>query len=299
MDLTANYVKKNDPDFIKALGGDEEAKSAFISTKTKQDNGWKKVNSDVSAWKKEGSDYYLSQFGDYYDLQMTSPVAQQKLIDALNKFVDMGVKGFRLKNAKHFIINEELKSEQPKNNPGASNDYNLKTHGQTVYQDGLGDVIRNFTKVVHNSTGGDGFLTITDDAKSRAENLVISNTKFYGFDLPDFKFLNSFVGKSSADVAKNLHNSFETISTDIDMSSLWLQVAYRPSDFKALSSAAYNLFMSFLPGVQVVPIETFEFAVNDTKVLTKLKEARDSPAFQHGDFNFFLSANETAFGYTR
>jgi len=142
-------------------------------------------------------------------------------------------------------------------------------------------------------------LTILDDAKSRAEVLLIANTTFYGFDLPAFKFLNAYVGKSSADVAKNLHNSFEAVSKNIDMSSLWLQVAYGPDNFKDLNSAAYNLFMSFLPGVQVVPEGTINFAGNDTKALKKLKEARDSSAFQHGDFNYFLSVNETAFGYTR
>jgi len=109
LDLTANYVTRKHPLFMKAIGNDEEAKSAFVSTKTQYNNDWKKVNSDGSAWKKEGDDYFLSQFGDNFDLQMTSLVAQQTLIDALKRFIELGVKGFRLKNAKHFIINKDLK----------------------------------------------------------------------------------------------------------------------------------------------------------------------------------------------
>lgn len=57
--------------------------------------------------------------------------------------------------------------------------------------------------------------------------------------------------------------------------------------------------MGFLPGVQVVPIDALSYAGNKTEVNRKLEEARSSQVFQHGKFDYFLSKNQTAFGYTR
>lgn len=133
--------------------GDAEALDAFV-TNDRDDNGWLKVGGKESAWKKEGKTFFLSQFGDSYDLQMKSPVAQEKLKGVLKTLVHYGVKGFRLNNARHFIVSSDLGPEAPSLNHNANlGEYGFWTHGKTVFQLGLGDLIHNFSKAVHNATG--------------------------------------------------------------------------------------------------------------------------------------------------
>lgn len=302
--MTANYVTENDELFKLAKAADPDALSAFVTTDDISNNNWKKVGSAEKAWIQQGRKYFLSQFNNNYDLQFTSPVAQKKLIGVLTHLTGLGVTGFRLANAKHLIINSELKPEthEDSSHRHRLDQYGFYTHGQTIYQEGLGDLIHNFSRAVHNATEGEGFLTIKDDSAVRAEVLVVDKTKFYGFDLPHFKFLNKFLQSSDASVPKKLFNSFNMLKETVDMMNLWMQVTYKPENFKegtGLDASAYNMFMSLLPGVQIVPLDALSYAENKTDLNKKLEEARDSPVFQHGNFDFLLSQNDTAFAYTR
>lgn len=279
---------------------DPESLSAFVtSDKT---NNWKKVGGSESAWKLHGKTNFLSQFGDNYDLQMTSPVAQRKLIGVLNHLAGLGVKGFRLNNAKHFIISSDLSNESPNFNPQHSMDqHDFYTHGKTIFQNGLGDVIHNFSRAVHNATEGEGFLTIKDDSATRVEVFVARNSTLFGFDLPRFAFLNRFLQSSGSDVPKRLFSGFANLKETIDMATLWMQITYKPENFRetGLDATAYNMFMGLLPGVQIVPLDALNYAGNKTEVIKKLEEARESQVFQHGHFDYMLSENDTTFAYTR
>lgn len=241
----------------------------------------------------------MSQFGDNYDLQMTSPIAQSKLIGVLTHLASLGVKGFRLNNARYFIISSDLSNESPNfSHQHGMDEYGFYTHGKTIYQDGLGDVIHKFSRAVHNATDGEGFLTIKDDSAARVEVFVAHNTSLFGFDLPRFAFLNRVLQSSGSDVPKKLYAGFANLKETINMLTLWLQISYKPENFH-FDPSAYNMFMSLLPGVQVVPLEALNYAGNKTEVIKKLEEARESQVFQHGSFSYMLSQNETAFAYTR
>lgn len=299
MDLTANFVTRNDKLFEQAIAenADPEVLSAFVTNDRLND--WKKVGGNQSAWKLEGRTYFLSQFGDNIDLQLSSPIAQNKLIDALNHLAGLGVKGFRLNNAKHFIVSSDLSNETPSlNHQHGMDEYGFYTHGKTIYQPKLGDLIHKFSKTVHNATGGDGFLTIRDDSAARAEVFVVRNSTF-GFDLPRFVFLNKFLQSSDDSVPKKIYNGFDSLKNTVEMMNLWMQVTYNPEHFKVLDNTAYNMFMSLLPGVQVVPIEALSNSQNNTKLIKKLAEIRENQVFQHGNFDYLLSQNDTAFAYTR
>lgn len=290
--------------FKQATSADPEALSAFVTTDDISNNNWRKIGFAEKAWKQHGRKYFLSQFGNHYDLQFTSPVAQRKLIGVLTHLTGLGVKGFRLSNAKHLIINPDLKSEVPDDKSHKHNleEYGFYTHGQTIYQSGLGNVIHKFSKAVRNATDGEGFFTIKDDSAARAEVFVVNNTKIFGFDLPRFKFLNMFLQSSDASVPKKIFNGFDMLNGTIDIMNLWMQVTYKPENFRetnALDASAFNMFMSLLPGVQIVPLNALNYAGNKTELTKKLEEARESPVFQHGNFDYLLSQNETAFAYTR
>lgn len=296
--MTANYVTSKDKLFVDAVTGVPDALSAFVTAD--RSNDWKKVVGTGSSWRQEGKTFFLSQFDDNLDLQMTSPVAQSKLIGVLHHLAGLGVKGFRLNNAKHFIVSSDLSSETPNFNHGSGMDeYDFYTHGKSVYQPELGNVLHNFSRAVYNATNGEGFLTISDDSATRAEVFVSHNSKIFGFDLPRFVFLNKFLQSSNADVPKHIYTGFNNLKATIDMMTLWMQVPYKPNNFKSLDASAYNIFMSLLPGVQVVPIEALNYAQNKTELTKKLEEVREGPVFQHGNFNYLLSENDTAFAYTR
>lgn len=298
LDLTANYVTSKDQLFVDAVTGVPDALSAFVTAE--QSNDWKKVIGSGSTWRQEGKRFFLSQFDDNIDLQMTSLVAQSKLISVLNHLASLGVEGFRLNNAKHFIVSSDLRSETPNfSHRSGMDEYDFYTHGKSVYQPELGDVLQNFSRAVHNATNGEGFLTISDDSATRAEVFVSHNTKIFGFDLPRFVFLNKFLQTSNADVPKRIFTGFDNLKATIDMMNLWMQVPYKPDNFRSLDASAYNIFMSLLPGVQVVPIEALNYAQNKTELTKKLEEAREGPVFQHGSFDYMLSENDTAFAYTR
>lgn len=128
---------------------------------------------------------------------------------------------------------------------------------------------------------------------------VVDNTKTFGFDLPRFLFLNKFLQSSGADVPKKIFSGFENLGLTIDKSTLWMQVAYKHENFKVLDASAYNLFMGLLPGVQVTPLEALNYAGNKSDAIKKVEEARETEVFQHGNFDFLLSKNHSAFGYTR
>jgi solute carrier family 3, member 2 len=298
--LTANYVPRDDALVQKAIKKDPEALRSFVTAgKT---NNWKKVDGTADAWKEEDKTQFLSQFGDNYDLQMDEPANQDRLVDVLKHLVGLGVKGFRLSNAKHFIISKDLNDESPlttiKENP-----YEKQTHTKTTYLQGLGDVMNVFTKAVH-SADSEAFLTIDDGDSGHNFVFVMDNTTRYGFDLPRFNFLTHFFEHATPvhkEVPKQLFNGFDALKDTVDMLNLWMQVAYSPDFSKSigLGGSAYNMFMSLLPGVQVVPFETLNYAGNKTDTMKKLEEARESPVFQFGNFSYMMSSNEDAFAYAR
>jgi solute carrier family 3, member 2 len=300
MDLTPNYVGEGDPTFQEAIKNDvtdeDQFLSAFVTSKT--ENNWKKVGKSEPAWKKHGNRFFLSQFGEKYDLQMSSEVAQQKLKNTLEQLIDLGVKGFRLNNAKHFIVSTDRSDESPDSEKQGSDqsNYDFYLHTKTTNQPGLGDVIRVFTQFVHNKTDGEGFLTIRDDAAKRVENYVISGSKVLGFDLPRLAFLNN-IQSSSDDAPKLLHTGFDILKTTINMDTLWMQISY-DNIKNGLDSIAYDMFMSLLPGAKFGSLDNLKAAA-ENEHFKKLDDLRDSPVFQFGSFDVLLSHNNTAFAYTR
>lgn len=296
MDLTPNYVTENDDLFKEALKSEQAEGDQFLSAFVTSDrsNNWKKVNAEKNAWKKHGDNFFLSQFDENYDLQMSSPVAQQKLIKTLDKLIDLGVIGFRLNNAKHFLISSDRSDDAPDNEKTGKNmeSYDFYQHLHTTNQPGLGNIISVFTQFVNNKTDGKGFLTIRDDAAKRAENYVIKNSTSYGFDLPRAAFLNQAV------LPKSLHSGFDVLKKTVNFETLWMQVPY--DNLKSgLDAVAFNMFMSLLPGVKVGSIESLNASAATGDSFKKLEEARESPVFQHGSFDILLSQNDTAFAYTR
>lgn len=297
LDLTPNFVKETDPLFQSVIADtpNKDNLNAFVHSVA--ENNWKKVGSSTPAWKKVKTTYFLSQFGDNIDLNMHNSVAQEKLIGVIRHLVDIGVKGFRLNNAKHLLVNMDLKDEVNTASPTnyVVGEYGFYNHHQTTYREGLGDVLHIFSNAVFNATNGEGFLTIRDDA-SHLDKLKLNGTNIIGVSIPRFDFINQYL-KTSADNAKRLHTGFSAISNDgVDVSSLWMQIEFNQKDTEDIGVPAYNLFTSLLPGVQISSLDLLKF---DNSSYDKIQSVRDSPVFQQGNFNFTLSANNTAFGYVR
>jgi solute carrier family 3 protein 2 len=302
LDLTPNIVKK-ESEFYSSAAKDQDWKN-FITT-TGQNN-WKKVGGDVSAWEKlSGNNYILAQF-DGYDLNMESEDVQDRLIGVIHSLVGLGVKGFRFNNAKYFLVNRTFANEADNPGPHGTNQavgqYGFYHHHQTTYVNGLGNLLHKFTKIVHNATQGEGFFTIRDNFANNVEVFKIDSSNVFGLDIPKLSFINNNL-KKSTDSAMFLKSGFDLVElSDFNVANSRIQIPFDSEMFKQdknyIGYAAYKIFVSLLPGVQIASIEDFKNGA-DPKVDKILQEARESAVYQHGGFDHLISANNTAFGYTR
>lgn len=302
-DLTPNYVMKDD-DLFQQAKDNEPLRKAFIWKGTNRNpNNWlSKVpnpNTNHAAWQKIQHDtYVLSQFGpDTIDLQLNDPLAKEKFKNVLREIARMGVKGFRLANAKHYIIDPEAPDEKSISTEvgRVHTDYSFWAHTFSTNRAGIGDLLHEFSQVVNNETNGDGFLSVTDFIESPE---VFKTENNFGFELPILTNL-SVVNLSSEQipVAKKLYQKlhpFENRTT-------WQQWSIgKLAATNATVTSAYNTFLFLLPGVPVGSIQdlidTDNATINEIK---QLEELRKTASYQHGTFACHLGHNDTVIAYTR
>lgn len=307
LDITPNMVYKTDELFQKALN-DSTYRSAFIwadkpnePTKTWKSKAY--LETRTSAWVQvKPNNYVLSQFGeDTYDLQMNSNLAKEKFAKTLKALVSYGIKGFRLKNAIHFIVNTEFKEETTTVNGGtddANPNYNIYTHRETTEQPGLGDLLNEFQEIVKNATNDDGFLSVNEIIQN-PENFNTIDGKL-GIELPMFGLFPYTMAQSSPNKTYQLHQELQNAITTIGKSS-WLQWNYTA---KVLNSnevglSEYNAFMFLLPGVPVGPIKAFTYQNGSHANVKDLEQLRESSSYMHGSFELYTDSNYTVIAYTR
>lgn len=306
-DLTPNYVT-TDNKLYQLAGTNETYRSAFVWRETARfPNNWlskvPNAKTNGSAWQlAQANNYVLSQFGENnIDLQMNDPIVKDLFKDVLRKMARMGVKGFRLANAKHFIINKNIPDDHSiSRNPGAVHtDYSFWTHSDSTNQPGLGDLLHEFWQVVNNETNGDGFLSVSDYIE--APNVFQVNNK-YGFDLPILVNLTATLHtpNDSSTVAKKLYNQLSVVPHADH--SVWLQWPYEKvaANNAKIGTSEYNIFLFLLPGVPVGSSDDFTGAGNETiEEIKKLESFRKTPSYQHGIFKAYSVLNDTVIAYTR
>lgn len=306
-DLTPNYVT-TDNKLYQLAGTNETYRSAFVWRETARfPNNWlskvPNTKTNGSAWQlAQANNYVLSQFGENnIDLQMNDPIVKDLFKDVLRKLARMGVKGFRLANAKHFIINKNIPDDHSiSRNPGAVHtDYSFWTHSDSTNQPGLGELLQEFWQVVKNETSGDGFLSVSDYIE--APN-VFQVKGTYGFDLPILVNLTATLHtpNDSSTVAKKLYNQLSIVS--IDHKLVWLQWPYEKvtANNAKIGTSEYNIFLFLLPGVPVGSIDDFTASGNETiEDIKKLEAFRKTPSYQHGSFHPYSVLNDTVIAYTR
>lgn len=300
IDLTPNYVTKNDELLKKAFNNDAESLGAFV-TSDKELN-WKKVSGGGSAWEAKGDKFFLKQFGDNYDIRLNHNIAQERLKGVFSKLVDIGVKGFRLSNAKHFVIKESgLENDEilTPSKPGYNmEDYEFYKHSQSTYRPELGELLHDFNKYIKNITNDEGFFTIKDDISGHVDKYFVN--KVLGFELPRFGFINSLLHSPESAKAKLLKDNFDSVSTHFSsLSSQWMQIEYSPKAYAHFEESAFKLFIGLLNGVQIASFDDLINVKNSTDIYTKLQKEHKTPVFQHGNFEYYLSENANAFAYSR
>lgn len=307
LDLTPNYVTTEDELYKLALQN-ETYRSAFVwLERTRIPNNWlskvRNTQTNGTAWKLvKIENYVLSQFGENnIDLQLSNPIAKEKFKNVLRELIHLGVKGFRLANAKHYIIDEDIPSDQSiSNNPtnkAVHTDYDFWTHTGTTNRPGIGALLNEFSQVVKNETNGEGFLSVTDYI-DHPEVFTI-NDNVIGFDLPIIVNLTSTLSNDSSNIAKRLRDRLSTLST-VDR-DVWLQWPYERSAENNLKigTTEYNIFLFLLPGVPVGSLDDFLSAVNATEEIKKLEAIRKSQSYQHGSFEVYTANNDTVIAYSR
>ncbi|KAL7018153.1 hypothetical protein ACKWTF_010655 [Chironomus riparius] len=301
IDLTPNYVTKDDELLKKALEGDSDSLTAFVTSDKKTNFIKVKGGEPGNAWEDQGSNkYYLKQFGDNYDLRLDNELAQDKLKGVMAKLAEIGVKGFRLSNAKHFIIKEAaFEDNKPTSDPHgfALSNYEFYEHTQTTFQKGLGQLLHDLNRYVKNITNDEGFLTIKDDISNHMENYAVG--EFLGFEMPRFGFINSVFHSPDATKAKILKDNFDKIHEHLSSDSTkWMQIEYGHKAYEHFDESAFKLFIGMLNGVQISKYDDLIYFNNSTELYTKIQKEHET-VFQHGNFEAYLSENNTAFAYSR
>lgn len=281
LDLTPNVVIAQEDTLLKSAWEDKTKRSAFIWAERAQppsSGNWKEVRAQ---------NYVLSQSGTpYIDLQLSDENAKNYFKDVLRSAIDLGVKGFRLANAKHFIINRNV--------PESGAAYDQWERNGTVYQKGLGDLLHEFWQVVHNGTKGEGFLSVTDPI----ENIDAFRTSSgsIGFDLP---LLNILPTTNDGRVAQELYKQLNWTVHTFGQNE-WIQWSYNGEALKAnnISPSEYNVFLFLLPGVPVGTLNEFE-SNNNTEEIEALEAIRKTQSYQHGSFAIYLDNEHDVVAYSR
>lgn len=155
----------------------------------------------MSAWKfsQVRKRYYLSP-EDVPQLNFLNPQVVNEFSQVITNFIDMGVKGIRLREAHKLLVdktfqNEEiLKSTKDAQNYGLT-DYGFYTHTRTEYVNGLGPLLEQWREIVKNNGTDDKPFMLKKNLKSLDAfkvngSLVIdlpARTKVFGSN----KYLNA------------------------------------------------------------------------------------------------------------
>ncbi|XP_037933970.1 4F2 cell-surface antigen heavy chain isoform X2 [Teleopsis dalmanni] len=291
LDITPNYVTK-DSVLLKDALADETKRSAFIwIEKAEVPNNWLSIVNG-SAWAEvQSGNYVLSQFGDgLYDLHMNDTVVKTELSETLKHLLKLGVKGFRFKNTKYFMLTKNIRDEVPlRDSTLIHNQYGFWSHTQTTFQEGLGDVLYEYLAVVKN-VSADAFLSVADDI-IRPENYKTKSGDL-GIDIPIYgRFTHALSGSNGKKLHSELVKTLEPF-----MSNTWLQWNYGDITMDDnINPSAIGLFVSLLPGVPVVPADSGVFDNMAHSTYKQIELLRSSPSYMHGEFKIYDSSDLVAY----
>ncbi|XP_026836969.1 uncharacterized protein LOC6553572 isoform X5 [Drosophila erecta] len=302
LDLTPNYAAK-DSQLVQDAIANPEKRSAFawVSSSTSLPNNWLKVGGNRSAWEKVGDSYVLSQFEDgYYDLKMNSTIVRNEFGDVLKHLVTLGVRGFRLKNTKFFVLSDGLEDELISASPKAfslgPNDYGFFDHTQTTFQSGLGDVLYDYLSIVKNASD-EAFFSVAEDIIQQQVYKLSKAPKAYGIDLPMYGDFVKALSKSKPDNSLNKHLNNTLLQAD---EGSWLQWNFAdvyvdtPQDPSALA-----MFLSLLPGVPVVAVDAVEYQNVTEETYRQITSLRKTASFMHGELTLYQADPLVAFSRLR
>lgn len=322
VDVTPNFVLADDELFQRAKT-DVTLQEAFVfaQSPTVPNNWVSKVNG--SAWELVGNQQYvLSQFGvQRYDLQLNSTLAKDKFKAVLATLVRLGVRGVRLHNAKHFIVDRSLRNESPVSQPTVGHDhYDFYTHTYTTYQAGLGELLQEFGAVVRAGSNGEGFVTLAEQIERpdrfQADGRLAVELPIAGAMMRTLAARGG-ASPTSAAAAKQLFNEMQRIGHEFGNHS-WMQWEYDESvgggDVPVgglVGTSEYNAFVMLLPGVPVAEARQLDVqpiggqsganrtTTGESTFLAELLALREQPSYMHGSFNVYTDSNDTVVAYTR
>lgn len=303
LDLTPNFVTTENELYVKALEN-ETYRSAFVwIERARVPNNWVMKEGNGTAWKEvKSQNFVLNQFGvNNIDLQLNETIAKEMFKNVLRSLMKLGVKGFRLANAKHYIIDSnDLSDNVVSNIPNTVfTDYDFWAHRATTNQRGIGDLLHEFWKVVNNGTNGSGFLSVSE--KIDRPDVFKTTAGIIGFDLPIFTVLPFTISKNTTNIATAFNEQLTAMVRNFG-NGTWAQWLCEKRELSktSLGVSEYNMFLFLLPGVPVGTIEEFAGA-NDTNIaeLKQLESLRASQSYQHGNFEVFTDSTNTSIAYTR
>ncbi|XP_055382107.1 uncharacterized protein LOC129612489 isoform X2 [Condylostylus longicornis] len=293
LDITPNYVTKQSKLFKEALEDHQKRTSFLWVEKPEVPNNWKSIVNGTAWDEIKPGNWILSQFGEgKYDLIMNDTNVKAELNQVFNDLLNIGVKGFRLNNAKHFLLHVDLKDEAVNSQTDRNylhDQYGFWTHTKTTYQEGLGDLLQQYNSYIKNVSDNKAFLSVNEDM-GRPEVFKNSNNDF-GIDIPIYgRFATHLGGSHEKNLYTDLKNIWETVGN-----SAWLQWNYDFDKYDRLDASAYNVFLMLLPGVPVLDTASENLMNISSNTWEQMDNMRKSPSFMHGSFDMYHSGTLVAY----
>lgn len=307
VDLVPNYVPAKDDMFMKALV-DKNQRDAFVWVDRAQTpNNWKAINGGTAWTKQEDSSFVLSQFAENrFDLQMNHAANKERLKKVILDYGKLaGVCGFRLANAKNYIVNTQLADEEDAKRNGnyGHEDYQFWTHTQTTFVAGLTDLLAELKATALNATADhcEGTFFGSSNSAEFTDLYAQSNGQLTLESVP--VKLNLYQsgggkGKNSEAIVRELRSLSQLTDKGI-----YAEHQYSEASKEAHLLSEQYLFTFLLPGG--VPAITEEQLAEDANQkepslkLANLLALRNSPSFTQGSFKVYQDTEKQMVGYTR
>ncbi|XP_017081989.1 uncharacterized protein LOC108115176 isoform X2 [Drosophila eugracilis] len=298
LDITPNYVAKESQLVQDAIANPEKRSAfAWVTDGSNLPNNWLKVGGNRTAWEKVGDSYVLSQFQDgHYDLKMNSTIIRKELSGVLKHLVSLGVRGFRLKNTKFFLLSDGLDSEVnsavSKDFSLGQSDYGFYNHKQTTFQSGLGDVLYDYLSIVKNASD-EAFFSVADDVIQPQVYQLSEVPGAYGIDLPIYGDFVKVLSKSKPhkSLQKDLKNTLSQSGNNSwlqwNLADIYVDTPQDPS--------ALVMFISLLPGVPVVPVDAVAYQNVTEESFRQITALRKTASYMHGELNIYYADPLVAF----
>ncbi|XP_058789888.1 neutral and basic amino acid transport protein rBAT [Phymastichus coffea] len=307
LDIDPNHSSDQHEWFKKSIEREEPYISYYIWSDGKKSpnsdillppNNWMSINGG-SAWtfNEKRQQFYLHQFNSSQpDFNFHNSTVINEFSEIFKHWINLGVKGFRIANARHLVEDKNLTDDSTGlEYPAESASHHSLLHVHTIDHSDNAHVLRIWREVVKNHTNGEGLFTMSDEVQ---QIWLQTNNRPTAIDIPQ-----------TADFFYNIDPTVSAVALNKSITEI-LAIKEAPWPGLDLSGKAVPLKKRIAAGVAeslilmtmllpVTPIIKYHDIRSNNTAFTTLLETRKNSAFLFGDTKTDVLNNGTVFVYTR